>query len=300
LSGNDVENSARHAHDQADGKRTVLEIKNWPGLTPEEERVAAEIAHALEQDFESYIQQYDQLSETDSGRIVSADNAKELFPQYSASPETRTQFTYVVHPASAVLAKEIFCRRLREPRLPEEGVVYLVTGPPGAGKTMANSRDMDKRIKVVFEGNITNLATTFGRIDAILAAGLLPIIVIVYAEPLVCLHRVVRRAIGNGRVVDIEYIADFLTNLAPTMRAILGQYGDAVQLEMYDNSQDGQMPQQEFVVKEFLELVEQPKKNVVLQELKTELDQLYESHQIPEHIYEQLGRSQRTRTGKNP
>jgi hypothetical protein len=225
LSGNDVENSARHSDDEAVAKRT-LEIKNWPGLTPEEERVAAEVAHVLKQDLESYIQQYNHLSETDSGRIVSADNAKELFPQYSASPETRTQFTYAVHPASAVLAKEIFCRKLEEPISPEERVVYLVTGPPGAGKTMAHGRDVEKRVKVVFEGNITNLSTTFGRINDILAAGLLPIIVIVYAEPLVCIRRVVRRAIGDGRVVDIEYIADFLTNLAPTIRAILEQYGD--------------------------------------------------------------------------
>jgi hypothetical protein len=164
LSGNDVEHSARHADDQALGKRT-LEIKNWPGLTPDEETVAAEIAHALEQDLESYIQQYKQLPETDSGRIVSADNAKELFPQYSASSETRTQFTYAVHPASAVLAKEIFRRKLGEPRLSEERVVYLVTGPPGAGKTMAHGRDVERRVKAVFEGNITTLSTIFGRIN---------------------------------------------------------------------------------------------------------------------------------------
>jgi hypothetical protein len=298
LSGNDV--GSRHASDQTPKKRNLLEIKRWPGLTPEEDRVAEDVAYALEQDLESYLQRYNELSGTDSGRIVSADNAKELFSQYSASRETRTQFTYAVHPASAVLAGEVFRRKIGEPRSPEERVVYLVTGPPGAGKTMAHGRDVEKRVKVVFEGNITNLRTTFERINAILAVGLLPLIVIVYAEPLVCLYRVVRRAIKDGRVVDIEYIADFLANLASTIRAILQEYGDAVQIEMYDNSQDGKEPQQEFIVEEFLELLEQPNKEAVLKELKKELDRLHELQQIPEHIYEQIGRSQRTRTSKGP
>lgn len=84
--------------------------------------------------------EYDGLSDTEGGKIISADSARFLAPEY------QTIEGRIVHTRTTDRASAIFAQHLFEERMPKNGNVAFTSGGPGSGKSTGlpglNSADL--------------------------------------------------------------------------------------------------------------------------------------------------------------
>jgi hypothetical protein len=147
------------------------------------------------------------------GNLVSADNAKELSPDYAASKETRALYSVAVHEPSRFLAEKVYEELLRRPaREGQEDVAIFTAGGPGAGKTTAIEsalgRDLLAKAQVVFDSTMGNGQEARRRIDAARAAGKEAWVVYVHRHPVDAFSGVLTRALETGRVIPIDALVD--------------------------------------------------------------------------------------------
>lgn len=211
-----------------------LTIPEAGGLTAEQQEVEAAVRRRLQDQLDEFVEAYKTLSGTQGGKYISSDLAKELFEEYQRN---RTLMTRAVHNTSSALAEEVYRRLVREQGSNSVADVALVTGPPGAGKTTAFQR-LSVESAVKYECNMSDRDRAVSRIQEALANGHAVLIYIVYAKPEVCLRRVIERAQREGRVVDIQYIAETFALLRQTLEYIEQQYNGAVEMIFIENSED--------------------------------------------------------------
>jgi len=229
-----------------------LKIVKQSRLDDDQRLVEQKVAAEVQKDLENYIRLYDEMRESLGGWYICSDLVKELFEPYSESKDSRTKYSYAVHHTSSVVSAEILCRRLgsvenvlaqlRQNKKGQASQISLVTGPPGAGKTVATARG-SLFSKCVFETNISDHEVGQRRVQEILDAGWQPTILAVFADPLTCLDRVVRRASNEGRVVRCEAIARIHACLPDTLIMLNRKFGANLEIGIIDNSRDFSMPQ---------------------------------------------------------
>jgi len=105
------------------------------------------------------------------GRVLNADNASELFEDYSASHETRATRVAAVRPAAARIVEVAFTELLSEPvdvgRTP---LVVFMSGGNGAGKS--SSIAAGDPAHIVFDSTLSQFEPSRLNIERALAAGL--------------------------------------------------------------------------------------------------------------------------------
>lgn len=203
------------------------------------DRAAAEtsVAAAVEADPEPFIQAYLADYRSFGGRYIAADLFKETFEVYRASKDSRNRFNAPVHNTAAVLAAEMFRRMLADQNHPESDRVLFLTGTPGAGKTssiIANKTKLHRSIRVVFEGQLSNLETTSEKIQQVLDAGLAPVILVVHVTPETALDNVITRFYEEGRGASINVMSDIQGKLPGTLAQIQPLF-EKVELFVQDN-----------------------------------------------------------------
>ncbi len=97
------------------------------------------------------------------GRVLNADNAAELFPEYASSLDTRARFRVAVHPAAQWIRDELFERALADPLVAE---VIFTAGGNGAGKT-SGAPDGE----IVYDSTLNNVDHAQRCIEKCLGAG---------------------------------------------------------------------------------------------------------------------------------
>lgn len=190
---------------------------------------------------EGAMQEYAKLPETDGGRILNTDAARELSPDYRAD---RTRSSAVHEPASD-LVKQMYVKKLAEkPAAGQEPVVVFSAGGTGAGKTVglraaAESSESIARAQIIYDTNMSSLKSAVDKIEQALAASKDVHIVYTWRDPVEALtNGALPRAERMGRTVPLEEHVKTHVGAAEVMREIAAKYAqdDRVSITAVDNS----------------------------------------------------------------
>lgn len=144
-------------------------------------------------------------------RVISADVAKELSEDYSASKENRGLYAGDVHETASAIAKAAYDDVLESPI--EEGrtnAIMFTAGGPGVGKSSGQDaggelKNISETAHAVVDGNMASAESASVRIDKALGKGMNVPIVHVYRDPEESyLEGVVPRGERMGRAVSID------------------------------------------------------------------------------------------------
>ncbi|MDM0036826.1 zeta toxin family protein [Variovorax sp. J22P271] len=250
-------------------------------------QVQEEVIRAVEANPEPFIERYKAHPDNFGGRYVCADNFKDTFDQFRASPDARNRYNTPVHNAAAVLSSELYRRMLRDDSDPGRNEVIFLTGVPGAGKTSkVLSAGVPPRTRVVFEGQLNRPEPSMEKMQAAIDAGLRPTIVAVQVTPEVALGRTFKRFEEYGRGASIAVMADIQGGLPEGLRKIHDRFGDSVGLIIHDGRIDGQ--HKEFHGWEHVkQLSQEGNHERIAQRLRTELDRYKAEGRISEACYRQ-------------
>ena len=194
------------------------------------------VARAVETDPEPFLAAYRAHPDTHGGRYVAADMMKEVFPEFSASREGRSTYNIPLHNSAAVLASEQFRRAVADARHPERDTAIFLTGIPGAGKTSAilDNNQLQRNVRVVYEGQLATPGPAIAKIQAALDAGLKVRIVAIHLQPEVALENTFGRFEREGRGAGVVAMASVQGNLPIGLTAIHEHFGEKVSLSIFD------------------------------------------------------------------
>ena len=175
-------------------------IQRRPISDPLRAEFQERVARAVETDPEPFLASYQAHPDTHGGRYVAADMMKEVFPEFSASREGRTAYNIPLHNSAAVLASEQFRRAVADTSHPERDTAIFLTGVPGAGKTSAilDNNQLQRNVRVVYEGQLATPGPAIAKIQAALDAGLKVRIVAIHLQPEVALENTFGRFEREG------------------------------------------------------------------------------------------------------
>src|SRR5690606_32519186 len=230
---------------QVGGQR--LEIAPFKGLKPADRLVEAEAAAQVLSDPQAAVEAYKALPGTDGGRIISTDEARELFPIYSSGPEGRSQFALAVHEPSSFVAKQVWAQALEREVAPERDPLVLFTaGGTGAGKTTAIKRNdeaqaMYDAADLIYDGNLQSFKSAQEKIEQAIESGRKVAILYVHRDPIDSFtNGAIPRANKEsyGRTVPIASHASTHIGAARTIQQLSELYRDSpdVSITMLDNS----------------------------------------------------------------
>lgn len=207
---------------------------------------AAEAAfrQRLESDPDRLFSDYAALPDSEGGRVLNTDTARELSPEYLAD---RTRSADIHEPASDTI-KRLYAKKLAEPT-PEgfDRSVMFTAGGTGAGKSTAIKalEGMVKPPEMIYDTNMNTLESAVKKVDQALAAGRDVQILYVYRDPVEALTggalpRAERQAreFGTGRTVPLAEHARTHAGVRSVMEALAEKYrhDPRVDIRAYDNS----------------------------------------------------------------
>lgn len=263
-------------------------IKRLNFENAERAAVQEKVASAVEANPQKFLNDYRQLPEAFGGRYIGADLFKETFDDYKASKENRNLFNNVVHNSAAVLSSAQLKSALQDNSKPERDTVVFLTGVPGAGKTstVLVNGEPDKHYRAIFEGQLSNAATTIPKIQSVLDAGLKAEILVVHANSENALDNTLKRFDEVGRGASVNTMANIQGNLPEGLEAVKNTFGDKVKLTILD-VRDREKVQQFTGWKSLPILRTEGNQHDIKQRLTERIEQYREQGRINEPAYHQ-------------
>lgn len=255
---------------------------------PELAAVQEKVASAVERNPELFIAQYLKNPLAHKGTYINADLFKEVLGPYPLSNENRTRYNGVVHNSAAVLSSALFQRMLEGKIGQGRDSVIFLTGIPGAGKTTAvlTGGALPENAHVIFEGQLSRPETSFKKFEAVIQAGLQPVIVAVHAKPENALANTLKRFNLVGRGAAISVMADIQGGLADGLSKLYDRFGDKLALKIVDVRIQSQA--QEVIGWIQLDLLRtEGNANEITERLKNKLEQLRSDNSITDAAYRQ-------------
>ncbi|HEY0914397.1 MAG TPA: zeta toxin family protein [Solimonas sp.] len=177
---------------------------------------------------------YSRLAAEQAGNpdYFNADLAKELFPEYAGSSESRRAMSDALQQQAAAIRDEAFQRRLAQQALPGE-VVTFMAGGTGSGKSSATPEN-----GIVYDTTLTNLKGAIELIEHTLASGRVVNINYVATDPIVAWNRAIARARIAGRAVPLQIHAATHEGANSTVLTLEKRYRNEprVRVLAFDNS----------------------------------------------------------------
>lgn len=197
------------------------------------------LARQIDQSIDRAMADYAKIDGSEGGKILNTDLARELSADYRAD---RTRSAAVHEPAS-YLVKQIYERRLAEPALPNERVIFS-GGGTGAGKTTgfeaaARVDPTLRDAKIIYDTNLNGLESSVKKIDQALASGRNVDILFTYRDPVDALKSgALPRAMRMGRTVPLNEHAKTHVGSLDTLRELQQRYADndRVTIRVLDNN----------------------------------------------------------------
>ena len=201
----------------------------------------------LQNDYPGLVAQYQQLAESDEGRTLNTDVARELSEHYRAD---RTKSADVHEPSSAFV-KQYFADRLAQPTPKgREPIVVFTAGGTGAGKTsgMEVMKNVDKRLskaELLYDTNMNTFESADKKIKQALGAKREVDIVYTYRDPVEALENgALKRAKrmeeekGTGRTVPLSEHARTHIGARQVIEQLAAKYRNNpnVRIRVIDNS----------------------------------------------------------------
>jgi hypothetical protein len=193
----------------------------------------------VDNDFDSLVQEYNAIKGTDGGRILDADMARELSPEYR---ENKTRAAEV-HSAVSSFIEKLFKQRVIAAKK-TGGAVVLTSGGGGAGKSSANefASSIMKNANTIWDGTLSTPEKADKAVNLILENNQVAYVVYTYRDPVDALANpkggVLDRAMKTRRVVPIYSLVKTHTGSSKTVRMLDEKYGDdkRFKLLVIDNS----------------------------------------------------------------
>lgn len=190
------------------------------------------------------LQAYAQLADSEGGKILSTDTARELFPGYLAD-RTRSQ---AVHEPASWIIRQLYAEALdQKPTAGAENKILWTAGGTGAGKTSVVKRLLGAERESahrVYDTNIANFKSGKAKIDQGLAKGFGSDVVYVDRDPTEALVKgALTRAMdqearyGSGRTVPIADHVNTHVDANQVIRQLAAHYADEprVRIQILDN-----------------------------------------------------------------
>ncbi len=160
-------------------------------------------------------------------QVLNVTNAKELFPEYAASKESRTALGNAVHPAAEALTESLWRDAVKRPApAGKYDAVVLMAGPSAAGKSTALT-DLGPEIgkaKAIYDTHMRDLDQSRANCQAALQAGNDVTIAYVHRDPSEALDAMLQRGEESGRVRPVENFAQIAAQAPETVRALQQEY----------------------------------------------------------------------------
>ena len=223
-----------------------LKITPAESLPAEHRAVESAFIERLEKDPDAAVAAYAKLPDSEGGKILNTDVARELDPAYAKSNESRATLAPAVHEPASALVKEIYRRKLAEPDPNGLNIVTFTAGGAGAGKTsgiagVPTARAIVDASQIVYDTNLNNFKSATEKIDQALAAGKEVKIMYVARDPVDALvSGALPRAMHRGRTVLLSEHLKTHVGSAEAIQKIAEKYAgdDRVQVLYIDNTRD--------------------------------------------------------------
>ncbi len=209
--------------------------ENTTTLTPEQRAVETRARAAVQADLEGFIRRYDKLPDSEGGKVINTDIARELFPEYQHNREIHSPSVH--EPASAVV-KEVYAQKLTEVDPNGLNMVSFTAGGTGAGKsTGIGSVELASSIRqasqIVYDTNLSNARSGGAKIDQALAAGKQVNIMFVGLDPEEAFRRMLKRATRMGRTVPMVDHIGTHRGAIDTVIELQQRYADDPRVKFY-------------------------------------------------------------------
>jgi len=201
----------------------------------------------LRNDYPGLVSQYAQLAESDEGRTLNTDVARELSPHYRSD---RTK-SADVHEPSSEFVKRLYADRLAQPT-PEgrEPVIIFTAGGTGAGKTTGLNilQKIDPKAakaEMVYDTNMGSFDSADKKIRQALDANRRVSILYTYRDPVEALEngalkraKTMEEKLGTGRTAPLSEHAKTHLGSRQVIEQLMAKYkkNDKVQIRVIDNS----------------------------------------------------------------
>jgi predicted ABC-type ATPase len=175
------------------------------------------------------------------GKSINTDNARELCPEYAATPDNRSLLAPLIHEASSTIAKQVWVELLAE-NANQGGLVIFLAGGPGSGKsTIARSPAFQQKFSeaiVVYDSTFATFSSANSKIQQALKAGFDVDIFYIHRQAEDAAFSVVCRAVDHGRTVPIGEIAQIHFGAQQTILQLCIDYAVSAEVTvlLLDNS----------------------------------------------------------------
>lgn len=198
--------------------------------------IADKLQQRIDSDFDGAVAEYNQLKGSKGGRVLDADIARELSPEYRADRSRAFEIHEVVSD---------FMQRVYEDRMAVPGtgdIVAFMAGGGGAGKSSAEellSPVLD-RASTVVDGTLSSYDKAERNIQLALDSGRQVRIAYVYRDPVDALvNGVLKRARDSGgRTVPLDALVKGHAGSSTVVRKLQAKFGDNPMFKIFavDNS----------------------------------------------------------------
>jgi hypothetical protein len=166
--------------------------------------IGDQLARKISGNFAGAVKFYNNLPNTDGGRILNTDDARELSPSYRAD---RSRSAEVHEPASQFI-KDLYSAKLAQATPPGRAATVLFTaGGTGAGKSSALRADPSNVVKnaeIIYDTNMNSVPSAKGKIEQALSSGRQVTVAFTHRDPEEALtHGALPRAMRMGRTVPL-------------------------------------------------------------------------------------------------
>ncbi len=234
--------------------------------------------------YPSAVEEYNAHPDTEGGRLLDVDIARELILEYV---KDRSQSHRFQDEVSAFIKKryaELLGQPVAEGR---EARVILTAGGSGAGKSTARKTALDglsEKADIIYDGTMAKVESSLEKIDQALASGRRVSVVYVHRDPIDSwVNGVFPRAEAQGRAVPLDFHHDSHLNSRPTVETLMDIYKDAhyVEFRALDNSR-GLGKAKEISLAEIVK----PEAAGLKEKLRHGLNEAYRTGRISQKTYE--------------
>lgn len=222
-------------------EQIVKAIPQADNFTPAQRQIETGLRDKIASDYQAAKLEYATAKHTkdsDGGRIINTDIARELSPEYRAD---RSQSAAVHEPASW-FTKELYADKLAE--LPKGSDVVFTAGGTGAGKSSALQKIPEmmaasEKAGVVFDTNMNGMRSSILKVEQALDAGHNVKVILVDRDPVEALVAgSLPRAMKIGRTVPLDAHLETHRDVHGVMRELQKRYGDnpRFSLDVVDNT----------------------------------------------------------------
>ncbi len=196
----------RYKFYRAKALSTEKRKKAAEGLTSEQQQVQRAAWLKVDTEMNLLVEQYEAIN----GNILDADRAKDLFPEYAASLETRRIFLRAVYEPAQQVVDEVFRRKLKTIKRESYTVVFTAGGPSSGKSTLIESlKSTMLEALVIMDGTLSERDRALNNIDLALKAGCNVAVFYLHRPFIEAVNGAIDRALSrhSGRAVPMRIIA---------------------------------------------------------------------------------------------